>query len=134
MERLVVLLVLTALAVAAAALLQRRRPEAPTAPSYRAPSQVDRADFGGADSRQLVVVFTSATCNSCAAVWESVRPLQSDTISVQEIEIQSNPELHKRYKIDGVPTTLVIDDEGVVGTSFFGPIDSEALQAALGAS
>lgn len=134
MERLLVLLVLTVFAVGVAALLQRRRPEAPSAPSYRAPAQLDLADFeaavGGSDSK-LLVVFTSATCDSCAAVWKTVQTLASPLVTVQRVEIQSTPGLHKRYKIDGVPTTLIANDEGVVDHSYFGPVDADALKDAL---
>lgn len=131
MERLVVLGVLTVAAVAVALVLQRRRPEAPSAPSYRAPTQVDLDDFARSDASRLVTVFTSATCMSCAAVWTTVEGFASSTVAVQRIEVQESPALHKRYKIDGVPTTLVIDSQGVVQQSYFGPVDEEALQAAL---
>ena len=64
MTRLIVLLVLTAAAVAIALLIQRRRPDPPSAPSYRAPTQLDRSDFDGIDTPILLVVFASTTCDS----------------------------------------------------------------------
>lgn len=128
MTRLVVLLVLTALAIGVSLALQRRRPEAPSAPSYRAPTQVDRSDFAHADVARLVVVFTSATCDSCAAAWEIVSKLGTTAVATQELEVQASAALHKRYKIDGVPTTLVVDDQGVVEHSYFGPLDVDQLK------
>ena len=128
MERLVVLLVLTVLAIAVSLVLQRRRPEAPTAPSYRAPVQIDRGDFDSADISTLVVMFTSATCDGCVTAWDIVRAgasegLANETVAVQKIEIEQTPDLHQRYKIDGVPTTLIVDDQVVVSKSYFGPLD-----------
>ncbi len=131
MFRLVVLVVLTILAIGVAELLRRRRPEPPTAPSYRAPAQIDRADFNGAESERLVAVFTSATCDSCAVAWDLVQGVSSPTTAVQRIEIQDDPSLHQRYKIDGVPTVLIADADGVVLKSFFGPPTADALDDAL---
>ncbi len=131
MERLVVLLVLMALAVAVAFLLQRRRPDPPTAPSYRAPRQLDRSDFNAPDTPTLVVVFASESCESCPAVWETVAPCASETITAQLVTVQSQPDLHRRYRIDGVPTTIVADAEGTVVKAFFGPLTAEDLAEAL---
>ncbi len=133
MERLLVLVILTVIAVGISLMLQRRRPEAPTAPSYRAPGQVDRADFVSEGADRLVVVFTSATCEGCITVWKVVSSMGSTdiaasaNIAVQKVEIEETPNLHRRYKIDGVPTTLVIDRDGVVQKSYFGPIPAEVL-------
>ncbi len=125
------LVVLSALAVGVALLLQRRRPEAPSAPSYRAPTQIDRADFDPADRPILIVVFTSKTCDSCRGVWELVGGLDRPDTVVQRIAVEDDAALHKRYKIDGVPTTLVVDPHGVVQQPFFGPITPEELRQAL---
>lgn len=133
MTRLIILIALTAVAVGVALLLQRRRPEAPTAPSYRAPTQVDRADFDHDSTPTLLAVFTSASCSSCATAWSSVESLAAtqDGLAAQRIEIQDDPKLHQRYRIDGVPTTLIIDADGVVTKSFFGPPVEDDLLAAL---
>lgn len=133
MDRLVVLLVLTTLAIGVSLLLQRRRPEAPTAPSYRAPTQIDRRDFDSPDIATLVVMFTSVTCDGCITAWDVVQDAVSDevasevaareTVAIQKIEIEQTPDLHQRYKVDGVPTTLIVDSQGVVLRSYFGPLD-----------
>lgn len=130
--RLLVLLVLTAVAVGIALLLQRRRPDPPSAPSYRAPAQLDRADFVAPDTPLLAVVFASTTCSTCPEVWAMVEPLAKEgLLAVQRIDVQDGPDLHKRYRIDGVPTTLLADPDGVVANAFFGPLDEDELLAAL---
>ncbi|MDH3296297.1 MAG: thioredoxin domain-containing protein [Acidimicrobiia bacterium] len=132
MERLIVLVVLSLVAVAVALLMQRRRPDPPSAPSYRAPSQLDRDDFDRPDAPALVVVFASDTCQTCPEVWEAVRQLPSERIAVQKISFQASPDLHKRYRIDGVPTTVIANDEGVVVDAFFGPVRLDDIVASLG--
>lgn len=134
MWRLMVLVSLSALAAAVALLLQRRRPDAPSAPSYHVPTQLDRSDFEEADTPVLVACFTSRTCNSCAATWQAVLAGVGDTpaIVVQNIELQDDPlRLHERYKIDGVPTTLVAGPQGIVHASFFGQMTPQAISAAI---
>ncbi len=134
MTRIIVLVVLSLAAIGVALLLQRRRPEAPSAPSYRAPRQVDRDDFDVPAELTLVVVFTSATCQSCAGVWDTVTSIERSRTGAQRVEIQTTPDLHRRYRIDGVPTTLVVDSQGIVTHSFFGPFPAAELEAALDGS
>ncbi|MGH1505096.1 MAG: TlpA family protein disulfide reductase [Acidimicrobiales bacterium] len=134
MDRVLILVVLGVMAVGVSLALQRRRPEPPSAPSYRAPRQLDRDDFAEPETPLLVAVFTSATCNSCASAWSTVGEVADGLAGVvmQRIEIQDDPRgLHERYKIDGVPSTLVADAEGVVHESFFGPFEAEKLATAL---
>lgn len=134
--RLVTLVVLTAVAIGVALLLQRRRPDPPSAPSYRAPQQLDRDDFTSPTVRFLVALFASATCDSCPRAWATIEEVAGERaaagdLAVQRIDVEDDPELHGRYRVDGVPTTIVADDQGVVVQAFFGPMDADALRAAL---
>ena len=135
MTRFIVLIVLAVVAVAVAYVLQRRRPDPPSAPSYRAPSQLDRNDFDQPETPVLAVVFASTTCNTCPEVWAQVEQLPSELrapeLVVQRIDVQDGADLHKRYKIDGVPTTILANQNGVVAEAFFGPIDDGDLDEAL---
>jgi len=131
MTRLVIALVLVGVAIAVALIVERRRPAPPTQPTWAVPSQVDRDDFDGRDKPWLVAVFTSATCNTCAGVWARVRPLENDSVAVQEIEAVLRKDLHDRYKVDAVPMLLVIDREGVVRGSLVGPASAEEIWAAV---
>lgn len=133
--RLVALVVLTALAVGIALVLQRRRPDPPSAPSYRAPAQLDRNDFVEPSAPGLIVLFASTTCKTCPTAWESILAAAGDgdpgRLAVQRIDVQDDPTVHERYRIDGVPTTLVVDAEGVVTKAFFGPVTVDEVAAAV---
>jgi hypothetical protein len=133
--RLVALVVLTALAVGVAIVLQRRRPDPPSAPSYRAPAQLDPNDFPVAAGRVLVALFSSLSCDSCPLVWATIEavlgPAGTDDVARTRADVQTQPELHRRYRIDGVPTTVVADAEGVVVQAFFGPLTRDQLVDAL---
>lgn len=129
--QIILLIGLSGAAVVVALLLQRRRPEPPTAPSYRAPGQVDRDDFTSPTSDQIIIVFTSASCAGCASVWDQVSAVASENLAVQNVEVSTDSSLHKRYKIDGVPTTLVVGNDGAVSDSFFGPIPAPELERAI---
>jgi thioredoxin-related protein len=131
-SRLIVLVVLTMVAVVAATVLQRRRrPDRPTAPSYEAPTQLDRDDFTRPDAPWLVVVFASETCDSCERVWRAVEPVEAEPVAVQQVVVQREPGLHKRYRIDGVPTTVVADPDGVVQRAWLGPFPASDLWGEL---
>lgn len=131
MVRLIVLVILAALAVGLALLIQRRRPDPPSAPSYRAPVQLDRDDFDGPAKPFLLVVFASIACNTCPEVWAAVEPLASARWAVQRIDVEHSGALHERYRIDGVPTTVLAGPEGVVTATFFGPLDNGRLHEAI---
>ena len=119
-------------AVAAVALvLERRKPEPPTQARWRVPTQLDRRDFGRPEAPWLVVVFSSATCESCAKTVTQAELLASDNVASQEVEVSSCPDLHRRYGIEAVPTTLVADADGVVRASFVGPPAATELWAAV---
>jgi len=133
-ERLVLALVLVAVAVVVAVLVQRRRPAPPSGPTWHVPVQLDRADFDRPTAPWLVVVFTSATCQTCAGVWERAHPLDAGPdgpVAVQQVEVGAEPELHRRYGIDAVPLTLIADDRGVVVRHFIGPVTATDLWAAV---
>jgi hypothetical protein len=78
-----------------------------------------------------VAVFTSATCDSCRSVWDKARHLEAAAVVVQELEVGARKDLHERYGIDAVPTTVVADAEGVVRESFLGPVTATDLWAAV---
>ena len=127
-----VVVVVAAVAALLAALIQRRNPPSAPAPTgYHVPPQLHRADFVRAHAPWIVVVFTSATCRTCQGVWDKVRHLESDAVAVQEVEVGTDRELHDRYRIDGVPTTVIADAEGVVRASFLGPATATDLWAAV---
>ncbi len=132
MERIILAIALASVALVVAAVLQRRqRPASPVRTGYAVPEQVDRSDFARPEAPWLVAVFTSATCDTCRGVWERAQPLESDAVVVQELEYQAERELHTRYAIEAVPSTLVIDVEGVVRKSYLGPVTATDLWAAV---
>lgn len=131
MERLVIVVVVGVVAIVVALVVQRRQPAAPVRTGYNVPGQLHRPDFERPDADWLVAVFSSVTCSTCAGVWDKVRVLESDAVSVQEVEVGAHRELHDRYRIDGVPTTVIADAEGVVRASFLGPATATDIWAAL---
>lgn len=132
MERLLIVVVVGIVAVVVATLVQRRRPPVePADTGYHVPSQLHRSDFDRPDAPWLVVLFTSATCRSCQGMWDKARHLESDAVAVQLVEVTEAKAIHERYRIDGIPTTLIADAEGVVRSSFLGPATATDLWAAV---
>lgn len=136
MERALIALGLVLVAVGVAFALERRRtargPEAPTQPrNFVLPVQLDRRDFAAPDKERLVVVFTSATCDSCAETVTKARALESDRIAYDEVPWQSRRRLHDRYGIEVVPATLIADADGVVTATFVGRPPASDLWSAI---
>jgi hypothetical protein len=131
MERLLVALLIVALAAGVAEIVRRRRRvDAPTQSRGELPSQVDRADFPRPDAPWLVAVFTSATCSTCADVLTKARVLESDDVAVAEASFQDHRELHERYGIDAVPGLVIAGHDGAVHASVLGPVTATDLWAA----
>ncbi len=134
MSRLIVAVALAGGVALVALWIQRRRPSVGTAPvrdRHHVPTSVARTDFTSPEAAWLVVVFTSATCDSCAATWEVARQLTSSAVATQEVEVGAAPELHARYGIDAVPTTIVCNADGAVVSSSLGPVSATHLWAAV---
>ncbi len=129
--RIGILVGLTLVAVAVALLLQRRRPEPPSSPSYRAIAEVDRSEFAHRDVPVLVVMFGSSNCHTCPQVWEALETIEGPGVAVERVDVQVDPERHRRYRIDGVPTTIIVETDGTVRRTFFGPVDRDVLVAEL---
>ena len=132
MERVLLAAVLVAIAVAVALVIERRRKDAPTQPrAWPVPTQLDRADFEGAERPWLVVVFSSSTCDSCAKAVADAQILESPQVAFEEVEAVERRDLHRRYGIEAVPCVLLADDEGVVRASFVGPPSATELWSAV---
>jgi hypothetical protein len=130
---LLVAAAVAAVAVAVAMVLRsRQRTDRPTQVSWVAPSQLDRADFPGAEGRPwLVAVFSSATCHTCADVVAKAEVLASPKVGVVEVEYGRDRAVHAKYAIDAVPIICVADETGTVRSSFVGPVSATDLWAAL---
>ena len=130
--RVVVAVTLFALLAVLAWWLERRRlSDAPMQTPGLPPTQLDRADFPRPEVPWLVVLFTSSTCESCAGLREKAAALESDEITVTEVEYFARRELHDRYHVDAAPMTLIADAEGVVRASFIGAFAAPELWTAV---
>ena len=129
--------IITVAAVAAVALgvgwyMQQQAPDAPTTPqSHTTPDQIDRSDFVRPNAPWLVVVFTSATCETCAKVWTSTQLVESNEVAIENVEVAASKDLHDRYNITAVPAVVIADGAGVAQASFLGPPTSADLWAKL---
>ena len=129
--RLVLALIIVAVAVVAAVLLERRKPAPPTRDAYPVPAQLDRLDFPRPDAPWLFVLFSSRTCDSCGPMVARVCSLESESVATVQVEAQADKDLHTRYRIEGVPMVVLADGEGVVRAGFVGSVDTWELEAAL---
>jgi len=130
--RIVIAVLIVAVAAAIAWWLERRYTAAPpTQGRAVVPHQLDRRDFPRPDAPWLVVLFTSTNCDSCAGLLAKAQPLESDQVSVTEVEFGARPDLHRRYQIDAAPITVLADAEGVTRASFIGAFPATDLWNAL---
>lgn len=120
-----------AVALVASIVMRRRRPDAPTQGGFQLPTQIDRGDFPQPDVPWLVLLFTSATCDACADMVQKARVVESREVAVVDVEYTANRDLHKRYRIDAVPSLIVVDAAGAVRTGFLGPVKAQDLWAAV---
>jgi protein-disulfide isomerase len=112
--------------------MQQQRPDAPSTPTtHVVPEQLDRADFVRPDAPWLTVVFTSATCATCAKVWDATQLLESDEVATQNVEVVDRKDLHDRYGVTAVPMVVIADESGVTRASFLGPPSTADLWAKL---
>lgn len=129
--QVVLVVIAMALAVGISLILRRRAADAPTQGGFQMPTQLDRGDFVSPEAPWLVAIFTSSTCDACADVANKAMVLASKEVAVQRIDYIDNPDLHKRYKVEAVPTLVIVDNRGVVRNGFLGPMKAQDLWAAV---
>jgi hypothetical protein len=129
--RIVLAVGLIAIACAVAFVLQRRRPAPPPRDVYPVPRQLDRSDFPRATTPWLVALFSSTACDSCEGLPAKLAVLESPDVVTCEVEYHAQPDLHRRYEIAGIPTTVVADGDGVVRAAFVGAFTATDLWAAV---
>ena len=132
MEKVLIAIAVMAVGLVVAMIIRRRTESGPAqGKSWTVPVQLHRADFVLPELPTLIVVFSSATCESCAATWAKVQAHGGGGVAVQDVTYQRDKALHDRYDIDAVPTVVIADSEGVVVASFIGEPSDEDLQKAL---
>jgi hypothetical protein len=130
--QLIIAAVVIVAAIVVGVVLQRRRvADAPAQVSHLLPTQLDRRDFPAADVPWLVVVFSSATCHTCADVVRKAQVLACPDVTVYDAEYGAHTSLHAKYVIDAVPIVVVADGDGVVRAGFVGPVTATDLWAAV---
>lgn len=131
-DRLILAAAIAVVAVAVAVVLERRRGPAPmTVRRGAVPSRVDLAAVD-APARPAVVLFTEATCATCAAARE-IATAAAGAWSVIEVEYGERTDVHRAHGIDTVPTTVVVDGDGVVVAGWTGRLDAGLVAAAVAA-
>ena len=129
--RVVVAAAIVLVAALVATVLRRRSlgADVPTQGSHNVPVQLDRSDFAQPDAPWLVVLFSSASCHTCADVRSKAEVLRSREVAVDDVEFGARRRLHEKYAIDGVPCLVIADSQGVVQASFLGPVSATDLWA-----
>ena len=130
MQKIIASLILL-FAAALSFFVRRRKSDAPSQTSRTVPQQLSRDDFDSAEKPWLLAVFTSSTCDACQDVATKAKVLASKDVVIQIIEFQEMPNLHARYSIDAVPTTVIADHRGVVQYGVLGPVTATDLWAAM---
>jgi hypothetical protein len=128
------LIVAAVLVLAAGLVAWRLRAKAEPDPVRAAgeiPRQVHRVDFPRTDAPWLVVLFSSAACDTCAVMASKISVLDSHDVATCEIEFGAQRALHERYAIDSVPLVVVADRDGVTRAAFLGPTSATDLWAAV---
>src|SRR4030088_1631551 len=88
------------------------RPVPPPRDVYPVPRQLDRSDFRRVETPWLVALFSSTACDSCDGLMAKLAVLESADVATCEIEYHAQPDLHDRYEIAGIPTTVGADGDG----------------------
>jgi hypothetical protein len=131
LARILVAVVLLAVAGFVAWRLERRKPAPPPRDVSPVPRQLDRADFPRPEAPWLVALFSSTRCDSCQGMAAKVAVLESHDVAVCDVTDEQQRDVHQRYEIAGIPTTVIADAEGVVQAAFFGSASATDLWAAI---
>ena len=131
MTRLLIAAGLGLAAVLIGMLLRRSGPPPPiSVRRNQLPTRVSLTELG-ADSVPTLVIFTESSCQSCREAEGVIRGPAGAELPVLEYEYGESAEVHKKFAIDTVPTTLVVGADGTVVAGWLGRIDLGEFASAL---
>ena len=131
MVRLLIAFTLILISVSIAVIVERRKVENPfSVKRNQLPTLVPPQDFG-LEPEAAIIVFTESTCRSCSAVLALLRGPAAANVTVAEVEYGENLDLHRKYGIDTVPTTVLVERDGNVVEGWIGKIEVGELARAL---
>lgn len=77
-----------------------------------------------------ILIFSASWCGPCKAYKEAVKDILSSP-NIICYDIDEYKELTQTYKIQAVPTTIVLDENGTEINRFLGPQTSSKLRELL---
>jgi len=119
------------IALAVSALAGKSSTSVVAEPEHHIPVHLDGSDFHDTSSNRLLVVFSSKKCNTCAQVIDAVSRITLPELTVEVVDIETRPDLHTKYRIDAVPTTVLAEPSGRVVKSFLGPAGRVLIERAI---
>jgi len=82
--------------------------------------------------RPAVLYFRSDHCAPCATQWRFLEQVQAQfgaTVTIEKIDADLEPEKTERFGVFTLPTTLLVDAQGVVKHANYGVADARKLGA-----
>ncbi|HEX9467479.1 MAG TPA: thioredoxin family protein [Acidimicrobiia bacterium] len=111
--------------------MRQRSPDAPPRDVYPVPRQLDRGDFPRPEAPWLVALFSSTVCDSCRGLGPKITVMESVEVAVCEVEAADRGDLHRRYELAAIPTTVIADADGVVRRGFVGAFTATDIWSAV---
>ena len=90
-----------------------------------APADAVGPELVGADAlgeRATILQFSTDFCTRCAAVHDELGDLANahDGVRHLDVDLTHRPDLARRFQVLQTPTTLILDQDGVITTRFGG--------------
>lgn len=96
------------------------------------PTRFERKDVNAADSRALLVEFTSPFCHDCKLALPVLEGLaETHSASLAVIDAKERPDLAAKYGIRLTPTILVVDGKGAIRGGWLGNPPRHEVESAL---
>ena len=94
--------------------------------------RASRQTGSGRPGRPAVLYFRSDHCAPCATQWRFLEQVQAQfgaTETIEKIDADLEPEKTERFGVFTLPTTLLVDAQGVVKHANYGVADARKLGA-----
>jgi thioredoxin 1 len=75
--------------------------------------------------------FTASWCGPCKAFKPIIEELIEEGQPIEILDVDENDELAKEYAIRSVPTTIILDDEGLLLERFIGARTKQVIKNML---
>lgn len=92
--------------------------------------ELDRLGAPGLGERATILQFSGQSCTRCAGAHDTLSEVAHDADGVVyvDVDLTDRPDIARHFEVQQLPTTLILDSDGIIQTRFGGPPNRDVVE------